>query len=253
MDNTQINITTNGTKTLATAGKYCDRNIVVNVAVPASGITPSGNKTITTNGTHDVTQYANAVVDVPVPSGYVKPSGSKTITENGTHDVTNYASAVVSVTTAQPTQFTNLFDITNVTHGMRVDANSSIGYQYNEDVQCNYIKIPFHHVPNEPVVMRLRGIGTIRDRNSSITLAEDGETKVNHYTFTIAASTQFEMSYDEYGDAMVTFKGVLLTAEWYYFVFNFQYFGVIKNATAMQGPIITINEPIGNGGYVGGN
>lgn len=30
----QINITENGTTTLATAGKYCDRNIDVNVAVP---------------------------------------------------------------------------------------------------------------------------------------------------------------------------------------------------------------------------
>ena len=32
--NTQINIDKNGTTTLATAGKYCDRNIDVNVAVP---------------------------------------------------------------------------------------------------------------------------------------------------------------------------------------------------------------------------
>lgn len=32
--NTQINITKNGTTTLATAGKYCDRNIDVNVTVP---------------------------------------------------------------------------------------------------------------------------------------------------------------------------------------------------------------------------
>ena len=33
MANTQIDITDNGTTTLATAGKYCDRNIDVNVAV----------------------------------------------------------------------------------------------------------------------------------------------------------------------------------------------------------------------------
>lgn len=33
MANTQINITDNGTKTLLTAGKYCDRNIDVNVAI----------------------------------------------------------------------------------------------------------------------------------------------------------------------------------------------------------------------------
>ncbi len=35
MANTQINITENGTTTLATAGKYCDRNVDVNVNVPA--------------------------------------------------------------------------------------------------------------------------------------------------------------------------------------------------------------------------
>lgn len=40
MANTQIDITDNGTTTLATAGKYCDRNIDVNVAVR--------------NGTHNI-------------------------------------------------------------------------------------------------------------------------------------------------------------------------------------------------------
>lgn len=99
MANTQINISTNGTKTLATAGTYCDRDIDVNVAVPASGISPSGTKNITENGTHDVTNFASANVNVPVPSGYIKPSGTKTITTNGTHDVTNYASAQVNVPT----------------------------------------------------------------------------------------------------------------------------------------------------------
>ena len=128
MENTQINIGSNGTTTLATAGKYCDRNIDVNVAVPASGSTPTGTKNITSNGLHDVSAFANAQVDVPVgitpsgtksivsngeyniseyekvnvnvpvPSGYIKPSGSINITENNkTVDVTSYASAVVAV------------------------------------------------------------------------------------------------------------------------------------------------------------
>ena len=97
MANTQISITANGTKTLATAGKYCDRNIDVNVNVPASGITPTGTKSITSNGTHDVTIYASANVNVPVPSGYIKPSGTKEITENGTYDIASFASALVNV------------------------------------------------------------------------------------------------------------------------------------------------------------
>ena len=99
MANTQINIGGNGTTTLATAGKFCNRNIDVNVAVPASGINPTGTKNITANGEHDVTNFAKANVNVPIPSGYIKPSGTKSITTNGTHDVTNYASATVNVPT----------------------------------------------------------------------------------------------------------------------------------------------------------
>lgn len=60
-----------------------------------SGIHPTGTKTITTNGTHDVTNYASASVNIPA-SG-ITPSGSINLTANGTHDVTSYASAVVAV------------------------------------------------------------------------------------------------------------------------------------------------------------
>lgn len=60
------------------------------------GIIPTGVKSITTNGTHDVTSYASAEVNVPVG---VSPTGTKTITSNGTHDVTNFATANVNVPT----------------------------------------------------------------------------------------------------------------------------------------------------------
>lgn len=245
------NISANGTMTLATAGKYCDRNIEVNVNVPIpSGyIKPTGSKNITANGTHDVTSVASAVVNVPVPSGYIKPSGSKTITENGTHDVTSVASAVVNVP-QKATQFTNYYKPEYVTVNTRLDASSSSGVTYTADNYCNYIKIPFHHVKGEPVVLRLRGIGTIRDRFASVIFASDGATRVSHFSF--YKGSYFDLSYDEYGDAMITFKGAIITSyEWYYFAFNFQYPCINSGATALSGPIITINEPIGNGGYAG--
>lgn len=216
MANTQINITANGTKTLATAGKYCARNIDVNV-------------------------------NVPVPSGYIKPSGSKAITENGTHDVTNYASAVVNVP-AKPTQFTNLYDPANVTIKTVLNASSSSGVTYSSDNYCNVLKIPYHHKAGEPFVLRFRGIGTVRDRNASAILNAN-EERVNHYTF-VSSSSYFDLHYDEYGDTTITFVGSILNYEWYYFGFNFQYPSINSNAAALAGVIVTVNEPIGNGGYV---
>lgn len=214
MANTQINISANGTKTLATAGKYCDRNIDVNV-------------------------------NVPVPSGYIKPSGSKTITENGTHDVTQYASAVVDVA-GKPTQFTNLYDPANVTLDYRMNCSSSSGITYTADTETNYVVVPYNHKAGEVITIRIRGIGTVRSRLDFV-FTRDG-ARVNHGQWSSYISNT---SYDEYGDLSITFSsGATVTNAWDALILNFQYTWHNSATTALTGPIITINEPIGNGGHV---
>ncbi len=91
-----IEITANGTstedvKSFATAK--------INVNVPSTGITPQGTKevSVVANGekTEDVREFESVHIVTSVP----EPSGTKTITENGTHDVKAFASVNVNVPT----------------------------------------------------------------------------------------------------------------------------------------------------------
>lgn len=101
-----FNIEVEGGKSvrLPTAGKYCDRDIVI-TATGGGGEAPANPViealSVTENGTYTapsgVDGYSPVTVNVPIPDGYIKPSGTKNITENGTYDVTDRAAVNVSV------------------------------------------------------------------------------------------------------------------------------------------------------------
>lgn len=84
----------------------------------------AGAKSITTNGTHDVTHYGSVNVNVPTEGDGITPSGTKTITENGTYDVTQYASAKVEVPAEEP----NIQSLTVEANGTYTPPSGVDGY-----------------------------------------------------------------------------------------------------------------------------
>lgn len=75
------------------------QRVVLTASLAGGGTTPTGTITITSNGEHDVKDYATADVQVPEPTGTI------TITGNGITDVTNYANADVQVPTTAPAHY----------------------------------------------------------------------------------------------------------------------------------------------------
>lgn len=92
-----ISVTENGVSTHDVT-QFAQAEVSVAVPIPAE---PSGEKVIdiVANGTHteDIKKFATAKINVQVPNEGITPSGVKTITENGTHDVAQFEQAKVEV------------------------------------------------------------------------------------------------------------------------------------------------------------
>lgn len=182
MANHQINITKNGITTLATAGKYCDRNVDIVVNVEGGG--------------------------------------------------------------ASPTQFTNLVNSPDaiIKYGYRP---TSTGYVATEQAVSIAIKVPV----GEEAKVRFRGCmyaPFLSPANRNLYCSDD----VTADGFTSYSTLEKTVSLDEYGDLVLTVPNPLKG----YIIFGMgEVYGSYKETVPQILPIeiITLNEPIGNGGYVG--
>lgn len=182
MANTQIDITANGTTTLATAGKYCDRNIDVNVAVESE---------------------------------------------------------------AKPTQFTNVLKHESTTVVLNNYANISSESALNGAiaVYIDLVALGFNTHPAN-LTFRWRGMDMVASQ-MAIYLSTDKTTWS-------ATANLYNNTLDEHGDHSL-YKKINYPTSNRYLKMNFLIKGN-KIATTQEDVdkcILTINEPIGNGGYVG--
>lgn len=110
-----------------TQSTYKPREMAQAISEIGGGITPTGTKQISQNGTHDVTDYASAQVNVPnsysasdegkvVEGGSLVNQSSASYNANGTYDTTLINEAIVNIPMAVDlidTYETNLEDYTD--------------------------------------------------------------------------------------------------------------------------------------------
>lgn len=181
--------------------EYLPSEMAAAVRAIETGITPTGTKNITVNGTHDVTEYASAEVNVPnsyaagdegkvVSNGELVAQISRTITENGTYDTTLVNELIANIS-GGGSESKVLINELQTQHGGSFTFNRTITIEENG----NY-KISAQSFSNAPSL-------TINGVSQSVTFSQ-----TNYYVYvynietTLSAGDEIEYMVNSSGDSM---------------------------------------------------
>ena len=214
----ELSVTSNGKKDVT---QYSSIDVDIEPNLQSKSATPTkSSQTVTADSTYD---GLSSVTVNPIPNEYIIPSGSKSITANGTSDVTAYASVSVDVQpdlqtkTATPTTSTQEITADSAYDGLSKVTVNPIPSQYivpsgNLDITANgSTNVKNYETVNVDVQPTLRSESVTPTESSQTVMPGTGYDGLSSVTVGAISSTYVGSEIDRRTSSDLTASGATVT------------------------------------------